>query len=215
MLKSVLYTVKVELSSKTEELKMVSDGISSKISLLTESYPRYGFDALSMLINTGWDALCITRLHPDYVSKKFRLNNIKCKWLSIRKGKEVISPKSMGQIVKAVKASLKKSDSTIIFLDGLEYLLMWNDMRKVISILKEIDSMLENRTAEMLICIDPLTLEQRDLDVLFSEFPQHSATEVVEILTTELPQQIDEALPGTADRTIGDLLRSGELHAIP
>lgn len=215
MLNTVLYTVKAELSPKTEEFGMVSEGITSKISLLTESYPRYGFDALSMLINTGWDALCITRLHPDYITKKFGLNNIKCQWLSTRKGKDIISPKSMGQLVKAVKASLKKSDCTIIFLDGLEYLLMWNDMSKVISTLREIDSVLRNKTAEMLICIDPLTLEQRDLDRLFSEFPQHSATEVVEILTTELPQQIDEALPGTADRTIGDLLRLGELHAIP
>ncbi|HUV25277.1 MAG TPA: DUF835 domain-containing protein [Methanomassiliicoccales archaeon] len=194
---------------------MVSEGINSKISLLTESYPRYGFEALSMLINTGWDALCITRLHPDYVTKKFGLSKIKCQWLSTRKGKEVISPKSLGLLVKVVKASLKKNDCTIIFLDGLEYLLMWNDMSKVILTLREIDSMLENKTAEMLICIDPLALEQRDLDRLFSEFPQHSTTEVVEILSTELPQQIAEVLPGTADRTIADLLRSGELHAIP
>lgn len=194
---------------------MVPKNIDSKISLLTESYPRYGFDALSMLIDTGWDALCITRLHPEYVIKKFGLADIDCVWLSNRKGKEALSPLSLGQMVKLVKGKVRKGDRTIIFLDGLEYLLMWNEMGKVIATLKEIDSVIRKKRVEMLICIDPLTLEQRDLDKLFSEFPTHSATDVVEILTSELPQHIDEALPSSAGRTIGDLLRSGELHALP
>lgn len=194
---------------------MASKDLSSKISLLTESYPRYGFDALSMLTKTGWEALCITRLHPEYVTKKFGLWNINCLWLSSRKGKDVVSPKSLGQLIKAVRSEVKKGRSTIIFLDGLEYLLMWNDMGKVISTLKEIDRMIEDKKAEMLVCLDPITLEQKDLDRLFSEFPTHSTTEVVEILSTELPQQISQVLPTSAGQTIGDLLRSGELHAIP
>jgi len=193
----------------------MSEECSSKISLLTESYPRYGFDALSMLIRTGWDALCITRLHPEYVVKKFGLEGTRCLWLSSRKGENTISPKSLGRMVKVMKATVRDGGNNIIFLDGLEYLLMWNNMNKIISTLRKIDSLMRAKSAEMLICVDPLTLEQRDLDRLFSEFPVHSVTDVVEILSNELPQQIDEALPASVGQRIGDLLESGELHAAP
>ena len=124
---------------------------NTKISLLTESYPRYGFDALSMLISTGWDALCITRLHPEYVTKKFGLEGIRCLWLSTKKGKDIISPKAPGQLTKAVRGTMKGGRSTIIFLDGLEYLLMWNDMGKVVSMLREINSLIERAYAQEMI----------------------------------------------------------------
>ena len=193
---------------------MISKTVS-KVSLLTESYPRYGFDALSILVRMGWDALCITRLHPGYITQKFNLEGVRCLWLSSRKGKNVLSPKSLGPMVKAVKAAVREGGNTTIFLDGLEYILMWNNVGKAIAALNEINAFLENRRAEMLVCIDPLTLEQKDLDRLWMEYPRYSATEIVEILSTGLPQQISGALPETADRTIGDLLGPGELHAVP
>jgi len=194
---------------------MVSEEYGSKVSLLTESYPRYGFDALSMLIRTGWDALCITRLHPEYVIKKYDLRGTDCLWLSSKKGKGVLSPRSLNQMVKAVKAALKNCQNVIIFLDGLEYMLMWNDMGKVISTLREIDGLIRERNAEMLVCLDPLTLEQRDLERLELEFPTCSTTEVVELLSSELSQRIDEALPESAGQRISGLLESTELHVAP
>jgi hypothetical protein len=214
MLKSLLYTLGAK-SSIDGGMMMVADEGCSKVSLLTEGYPRYGFNALSMLTRTGWDALCITRLHPEYVTKKYDLKGAKCLWLSTRKGKGTISPKSLAQIVRTVKTTLKKGGNRIIFLDGLEYILMWNELEKVISALRDIDDMIRDRNAEMLICIDPLTFEQREMDRLVSEFPSSSANEVVELLSNELPQQIDEALPENAGRRIGDLLGQGELHAAP
>jgi len=214
MLKSVLNTLDEELSLDGG-MMMVTEECCTKISLLTESYPRYGFDALSMLTATGWDALCITRLHPEYVTKKYGLSGTRCLWLSSRRGKGSISPKSMGHLIRAIKAELKKNGNLIVFVDGLEYILMWNDLEKVMSTLKEIDGMMEGKNAEMLICIDPLTFEQRDLERLVSEFPTNSTTEVVEILSNELSQQIDGALPESEDQRIGDLLESGELHAAP
>lgn len=187
----------------------------SRISLLIEGYPRYGFDALSILHSMGWEALCITRLHPEYVIEKYNLENIRCFWLSTRKGKGTISPRSTSQLVRMVKTSMKGRRNMIVFLDGVEFLLMWNDMGKVMSMINDIGKLLKSTDSEMLICIDPLTLEQKDIDRLCGSFPTYSATEVVKNMSTVLPQRTSSEVQETLHQTISDLLKSAELHAIP
>lgn len=194
---------------------MISYKGDSRVSLLIEGYPRYGFNALSILRNMGWEALCITRLHPEYVIHKYNLENTRCLWLSTRKVKGAISPRSTSQLVRMVKASMKGKKNIIVFLDGVEFLLMWNDMNKIMSMIIDIEKILKNSDSEMLICIDPLTLEQRDIDCLCSSFPTYSATEVVKNMSTLIPQRTSSEVQATLHQTISDLLKSAELHAIP
>jgi len=187
----------------------------SKISLLVEGYPRYGFQVLSKLLDDGRKGVCITRLHPDYVTQKHGLRNVECHWLSGCKGKDVISPKSLSQMVRVLKARVKADKNVVMFLDGLEYLLIWNDMEKIMGSLNEIDSALSGTNAEMLVCLDPLTLEQKDLDRLYEAFPRCNANEMLASETSSRSQQTSEALQETGGQTVGGLLQSRVLHATP
>ena len=144
---------------------------NSRISLLVEGYPRSGFKVFSSLSKVNENSICITRLHPDYVAEKFNVRGRKCYWLSGCKGKDIISPKALGQIVKMVRADAK-AGKPVVFLDGLEYLLLWNEMNKVISALDEIQDILASANGTMVICFDPLTLEQNDLKKLWLLYPK-------------------------------------------
>lgn len=144
---------------------------NTRISLLVEGYPRSGFKVFSNLSKENVNSICITRLHPDYVAEKFNVRARKCYWLSGCKGKDIISPKSLGQMVKIVKADAK-AGKPVVFLDGLEYLLLWNEMNKVISALEEIQEVLAATKGTMVICFDPLTLEQNDLKRLWALYPK-------------------------------------------
>jgi hypothetical protein len=187
----------------------------SKISLLVEGYPRSGFQVLSKLLDSGRRGVCITRLHPDYVIQKHGLHDVECHWLSGCKGKNIMSPKSLNQMVRKLKSGTKADKNLLVFLDGLEYLLIWNDMGKIMNALGEIDDALADTNAEMLICIDPLTLEQRDLDRLYEAFPKCNANEMLASATSSRSQQTSEVLRETGGQTVGGLLQSRVLHATP
>lgn len=195
--------------------KMIEMNKGSKVSLLVEGYPRYGFQVLSKALDNHRKGICITRLHPDYVVQKFGLRNVKCYWLSGCKGKDVVSPKSLSQMIRILKAGVKADKNTVLFLDGLEYLLIWNDMGRIMSSLSEIDSALSGTNAEMLVCIDPLTFEQRDLDRLYEKFPKRNASEMIESGTSSQSQQTSAVLQETEGQTVGGLLQSRVLHATP
>jgi|GEM_PF-1153817 len=186
-----------------------------RISLLVENYPRKGFHVLAKLMEKNGCGLCITRLHPEYVCSKFDLKNVECYWLSGCKGKQIIQPKSLGQLTRVVKSWLKENKNSVIFLDGLEYLLIWNDIGRIIDALNELDKVLVNSNSNMLICMDPLTLEQKDLNRISSVLKMRNAEEMLDHLSKTQSQQICEVLPVNADQTVEDLLQSKELHVIP
>ena len=150
---------------------MVNNHNVTRISLLVEGYPRLGFKVFAQLSKQSSNSICITRLHPDYVAEKFGVRSRKCYWLSGVKGKDIISPKSIGQMVKLIKTQAKEG-KPLVLLDGLEYMLLWNDMSKVMSAFSEIDAILAASGGSMVICMDPLTMEQKDLERLTASFPK-------------------------------------------
>ena len=169
---------------------------NSRISLLVEGYPRSGFKVFSSLSKVNENSICITRLHPDYVAEKFNVRGRKCYWLSGCKGKDIISPKSLSHIVKVVKADAK-AGKPVVFLDGLEYLLLWNEMNKVIAALEEIQNVLVATNGTMVICFDPLTLEQNDLKKLWTLYPKMEPIAEAEQAEAGAAMKIKEPRAGT------------------
>ncbi len=169
---------------------------TSRISLFVEGYPRSGFKVFSSLSKVNENSICITRLHPEYVAEKFNVRGRKCYWLSGCKGKDIISPKSLSQMVKVVKADAKIGHP-VVFLDGLEYLLLWNEMNKVIAALDEINGILVAANGTMVICFDPLTLEQNDLKKLWTLYPKMESIPEAEQVEAEATLNIKEPSNGT------------------
>lgn len=160
---------------------------NSKVSLLLEDYPRNGYQLYSKIVGRSTSGLCISRLHPDYVAQKYGLEMSKRYWLSGQSGEDVIAPKSINQIVKIIRTELRGRSGGTIFLDGLEYLLLFNDMSKVLGILEQVDSLLKEAKVELIVSVDPLTFEQKDLDALWAAFPHYSSEELTAKFSAQGP----------------------------
>jgi hypothetical protein len=157
----------------------------SRISLLIEGYPRSGYQTYCKITGNSTSGLCISRLHPDYVAQKYGLDRSKRYWLSGQKGDDVIAPKSLNQLVKVIRSELRGRSGGKVFLDGLEYLLLFNDMGKVMGMLEEIDSLLRAADVELFVSLDPLTFEQKDLDRLWMAYPRYTSEQLLGRFTTE------------------------------
>lgn len=119
----------------------MSGTMDANVSLLMEGYPRNGFTVFSNYVGKE-QGVCITRLHPEYVVEKYGLKNSRFHWLSGVKQKGTLSPKNISALVRQVRGEIKDGRRKF-FLDGLEYLLLWNDMNGILSSLKEIEKDLE------------------------------------------------------------------------
>ncbi|MBN1110076.1 MAG: DUF835 domain-containing protein [Methanomassiliicoccales archaeon] len=178
------------------------------VSLLVEGYPRSGFQMFSRYLS-GREGVCITRLHPEYVVEKYGMVNSKFHWLSGVKQKGTICPKNVSKLVKQVRAEIKEGQERF-YLDGLEYLLLWNDMGSIIRSLQEIGKMLSDSHGKLIVSIDPLTLEEKDLQRLWGAFPRFDTG----VLSAGSPQSAADG-PTDRDRIDGGLLVSKGLTATP
>lgn len=177
----------------------------SHISLLIEGYPRTGYQTYAKMVGGSTSGLCIGRLHPDYVAQKYGLDRAKRYWLSGQKGEDVIPPKSLHHLVKVIRSELRGRSGGVVLLDGLEYLLLFNDMAKVMAALQEIEVLLRQARVEMVVILDPLTLEDRDAERLGDAFPRYTAEELLNREVTIQPQQIGGGVPTTSGPAMADL----------
>ncbi len=184
----------------------MTGNMDAKVSLLMEGYPRNGFTVFSNYLQKD-QGVCITRLHPEYVVEKYGLKNARFHWLSGVKQEGTLSPKSVSTLVKQVKGEIKDGQRKF-FLDGLEYLLLWNDMNGIVASLKEIEKEMGNVDANMIVSIDPLTFEEKDLRKLKESFP-----EMAKISAGSPQNGVDE--PADKGRINADLLVSRGLTATP
>jgi len=178
--------------------------------MVVEGYPRLGYKAFGDLISDGTASICISRLHPEYVSEKFSLTGPKFFWLTGNNGEDAISPKNLSQIVKTIKKE-SKGKKTVVFLDGLEYLMLWNDIKNVISCLEEIGETLKQLDGALYVSIDPLAFEQKDVERIWNVFPKIEASAIV----NELSQQSASAEPSTSHPETSGLLGPKGLTASP
>lgn len=178
----------------------------AKVSLLMEGYPRNGFTVFSRYLGND-QGVCITRLHPEYVAEKYGLKNSRFHWLSGVKQEGALSPKNVSALVKQVRGEIKDGQRKF-FLDGLEYLLLWNDMNGIVTCLKEIENDLESAEGSMIVSIDPLTFEEKDLRMLKESFPDLPELSAVS-------QQTGADEPTDKGRISADLLVSRGLTATP
>jgi hypothetical protein len=144
---------------------------NTRIALLVEGYPRLGFETYRKMLADGAPGLCITRLHPRYVNEKYGIHAGSFLWLTGNPGEGAVSPKSPKKLLKAVKELATRETAPIVFLDGLEYLLLFNDLCKMISLLQEMGDVLAKVGGRVIVGIDPLTFEQNDLVRLWEAFP--------------------------------------------
>ena len=162
----------------------------TRISLLIEGYPRNGYQTYRRIMGNSTSGLIISRLHPDYVAQKYSLDRSKRYWLSGQKGEDVIAPKSLNHVVKVIRSEMRGRSGGKVFLDGLEYLLLFNDMSKVMGMLEEIDSLLRAADVELFVSLDPLTFEQKELERLWMAYPRYTSDELLARFTPEVSAPI-------------------------
>jgi len=118
---------------------------------------------LEFLIPRG---LVITREFPDKLRKRFDLQVTPIIWLTESPGDRRIAPTSPAVLTDTLIRFMESNPNGIVLLEGVEYLVTFNELRKV---LRQLDAL--NETAwvtktRLLITIDPRAFDEKDLALL-------------------------------------------------
>lgn len=118
------------------------------------------------LVNRGFEGLYITRQHPDHIVKSSFKNQPRVIWLSTTLGKDYVDPHNLGSLTSMIHEFVESSERTVIFIDGLEYLMINNDFSRIIKFIEYVNETVMQNKSVLFLAIDERVFEERELAIL-------------------------------------------------
>lgn len=121
-------------------------------------------------VAAGNKGLLITRVHPDQVREKYGLVKTPILWLSGQPGPDRLDPASLSILQHTVVDFLQKGSTSVILLDGLEYLVSENQVDKVLRFIYTVHDAVVISGSKFIVPVDPEILGSKDMALFEKEF---------------------------------------------
>jgi len=118
---------------------------------------------LEYLIPRG---LVVTREYPDKVREQFGLQVTPIVWLTESPGEQRMAPTSLALITDTLVRFMESNPNSIVLLEGIEYIVTFNEFRKVAKSLDLLNEVAWIAKARLLIAVHPKALDEKDLALL-------------------------------------------------
>ncbi|MGD2247304.1 MAG: PAS domain S-box protein [Candidatus Methanofastidiosia archaeon] len=138
--------------------------------IITEKRPRISFDVFVDLVTHGIPGFVITREYPDKLRKKYNLVKTPTLWLTMTKTANALSPEDLPKMNYIVGNFTRKSEDSVVLLDGLEYLITQTTFREVLRYLQELKDMVTMNNSRLVIPLHTGTLSPEEYTFLEREF---------------------------------------------
>jgi hypothetical protein len=132
-----------------------------------EEEPGNCFNLLKSFCQADFNALCITRQHPDKMKSRYGLKKPSTKifWLSMT-ACDYCLPPSLTRIAHEISKFLKEDKRRIILIDGVEFLVNHNDFNTVYNFLENVKENIILHDSILLITISPNAFTPKELSLL-------------------------------------------------
>ncbi len=137
--------------------------------IVTEKKPEKSFEIFVDLVTHGIPGFVISRGYPEKIKKRYKLLRTPVLWLS-RSGKEnAISPDDLPKLNYIIKDFTRKSEESVILLDGVEYLVTQIGFDTVLKFLQELKDLVVTDNSRLIISLHRDTLSEKEYSILERE----------------------------------------------
>lgn len=139
---------------------------SGKAYIIMEKKPQRVYEGFVVEVNEGKSGMVVTSEHPKSIREKWDLEKTPIIWLTSRTGKAYIDPSKLGSITSYISQFIENSKNSLILIDGLEVLTLNNEFNQVLKMINQIDDLLVDNNATLMISLNSQVLDQKDLALL-------------------------------------------------
>ncbi len=157
--------------------------------LLESDDPSDAFNIFQDYIAHGHPGMCIVREYPERLKKRFGLDRSYIMWLSFEKDLPYArEPTNIPLIYSEIKSFLDTSDSGIILISGLEYLISQNSFIRILKFMQLLNECAAVTDSIVLVPVSPGALNakevkqlERELRVLATATPPSEQVEMLKL----------------------------------
>lgn len=130
--------------------------------------PDRMFESVAQEMASGTSAFIIARTHPDQIRAQYQLMHTPILWLAQTPGPDRVDPSNVQMLTHMTMEFVRKGPS-IIAMEGLEYLMLNNDLNKVLKFLSQLRDEVIVEGSILVVSVDPRTLTERQKAILERE----------------------------------------------
>jgi hypothetical protein len=129
----------------------------------------------------GRPGLLVTRQHPDLVRERYGFVKTPIIWLSTQPGQDNLDPHNLSILQHTIIDFQQKSNEPVIMLDGLDYLLSYNPLDKVLRVVYAVRDTAAISGSRLIVPLDPNVMELQGLALLERELYVSRADDLVKV----------------------------------
>jgi hypothetical protein len=129
------------------------------------------FDLVLDSVKEGHRGVCITRVFPDIVKRRFGDVDIPVIWLSSTAKDECIRPRDLEKLSLIIEKFILIGPS-VVLLDGIDYLITNNGFKSVLRLVQILRDYVSVHYSILLITIPPAVIDENHLTLLEKEMDE-------------------------------------------
>jgi len=127
-----------------------------------------GYELFAKYVKSGFEGLCITRMNPSHIRAEYTIERTPLVWLTKNQMPDVptIDPIEIFKLHPTISNFISKAENGVIFIDGLEYLILENDFKSVIKLMEQTNDTIMASSSRLIVQIDPEALDRKEYHLL-------------------------------------------------
>ena len=135
--------------------------------MVYERKPDRALSLTKQAVKGGFQPLIVSRAHPRHTSIGTPSDSI---WLANALGKGIIPPANLEGLWKALGYFLKTHNPGVIFFDGIEYLVAYNDFLMVFGFLEQLYETVAQTDGILIVSLDERAFDSKELALVERNF---------------------------------------------
>jgi len=139
--------------------------------IISEEKPQKSLELYSELVKHGMDGLCLSRYNPSTLAERYNVPAQSVIWLTQKSepGYRTVDPSNFPRLSSMISDFLETARYPLILLEGMGYLITQSNYETVLRFVQSQRDEIALKGAIMLVHIDPLSLDTKELHRLGSE----------------------------------------------
>jgi hypothetical protein len=139
--------------------------------IIAEEKPQKTLELFSELVKHGMEGLCLSRYNPETLSERYNVPADTVIWLTQKSepGYRTVDPTNFPRLSSMISDFLGRASYPLILLEGMGYLITQSNYETVLRFVQSQRDEIALKNAIMLVHIDPLSLDTKELHRLGSE----------------------------------------------
>lgn len=139
--------------------------------VVEDENPGQSFKLFAELVNHDMNGLCISRSNPDLLNERYNIPIEAVIWLTQKSepGRKAVDPTNFPRLSSIISEFLERSSYPVILLEGVGYLITQSNYETVLRFIQSQRDEIALKYAVMIVYIDPLSLDTKELHRLESE----------------------------------------------